>query len=112
MSFGAATKELKSRSEARAKRCRLEQLRVQGLVRGSCTHKTKLFSRKPCSHKTLEQDFVFVSCRCEPCAHKTPVFKTHTKVLCGLVRVLYILFVKHFFQYNVVIFYRFLGSLF
>ena len=33
VSFGAATKELKSRSEARAKRCRLEQLRVQGLVR-------------------------------------------------------------------------------
>ena len=38
MSYGAETKELKSRSEALFSK--MEQLMVQGLVRGSCTHKT------------------------------------------------------------------------
>ena len=82
-------------------------------MRVSCTHKGLVqknpkscarvlftqgqqFFLKPCSHKTLEQDFLFVSCRCEPCSHKTPVFKTHTKVLCSLVRVLCGFFVKTF----------------
>ena len=82
MSYGAATKELKSRSEALAKRCKLEQLRVQGLVRGSCTHKTKQFSRKPCLHKTLNKT-VFSSRAGTSLVRTRPQFSKPTQKSCS-----------------------------